>query len=700
AAVTESYVTDSDIGTGTIYDDGSIDGDDAGTINDDDRPTLTINDVDVEEGSNAVFTVNLSKASESNLEVAFTTSVLDPLTAESGDIDPANLVVTYVDSNSVTQTLTADINGKYTIPAGVTTLTVKVPTTADDVYEGAETFTLSAAVTESYVTDSDIGTGTIYDDGSIDGDDAGTTNDNDKPQMSISNITVEEGSTAVFNVTVGEADADYTVTFGTSLTGQSAESTDFDSTLVIKVGSTIIIPNLDGSYTVPPGTTLLTVEVITNDDNDYEGPETFMLTGKTEFMNSVTSGMGTIKDDGSAPDGDDATDLGPNTDPGTPDDDRPTLSLTGKDNVSEGSPAVFNASLSNAYAYDVEVTLALGNVSTEGDDYSTDMVVTFVDAFNVTQTVNVPSGGTFTLPAGITDFKVRVNTTSDLEFENAEIFTLTASITGGSTGSDTATVLDDGSGMVYDDTGTPTDGLPDDDRPVTQAPPPEALAPAPTLAPAPGPTEVPLAPLPPFNSATVMQVSSPTPQLDIGTFPVEAILTSDIGFPVLVAEPGNTSLPPNLTLANAVTDQFADPGTESRFAIPYDTFAHTKADAQITLLAKLQDGSDLPSWVVFDPQSGTFTVNPPADLPEAQRELKLMVIARDQEGREAVAPFRFFVGDDKTKPKVAGRLSLTEQLKLAAKRSQTPWADWSRAPVEAKPVALGPAAERAAAQAG
>jgi hypothetical protein len=115
---------------------------------------LSINDATVEEGSKAVFTVSLSGASEEALEITLATSVTDPLTAEAGDIDPANLVVTYNDgTNDVV--LTA-VDGKYTVPAGVTVLTVKVPTVGDAVYEGAETFTLSANVTQAYVTDTDI----------------------------------------------------------------------------------------------------------------------------------------------------------------------------------------------------------------------------------------------------------------------------------------------------------------------------------------------------------------------------------------------------------------------------------------------------------------------------------------------------------------------------------------------------------------
>ncbi|NIC43607.1 S-layer family protein, partial [Aquabacterium sp. A08] len=104
-------------------------------------PALSIGNATVEEGSNAVFTVSLNYVSQEPIEVEFTTSVTDPLSAEADDIDPLNLIVSYLGSGGTPITIDPT-SGKYTIPAGVTTLTVKVPTTADDVYEGAETFTL------------------------------------------------------------------------------------------------------------------------------------------------------------------------------------------------------------------------------------------------------------------------------------------------------------------------------------------------------------------------------------------------------------------------------------------------------------------------------------------------------------------------------------------------------------------------------
>ena len=71
----------------------------------------------------------------------------------------------------------------------------------------------------------------------------------------------------------------------------------------------------------------------------------------------------------------------------------------------------------------------------------------------------------------------------------------------------------------------------------------------------------------------------------------------------------------------------------------------------------------------FDARSGTFKLDPPNGFND---ELQIKVIARDSEGREASAIFKFSVG--KGQVNTSSRSSLTEQIRLAAKRS-TPWLD-------------------------
>ena len=139
------------------------------------------------------------------------------------------------------------------------------------------------------------------------------------------------------------------------------------------------------------------------------------------------------------------------------------------------------------------------------------------------------------------------------------------------------------------------------------------------------------------------------------------------------------ALEPNLSLFRGITDQFIEANKPATFALPADAFVHTKADATVTISAKLADGRDLPGWVQFDARSGTFQLNPPVGFDE---ELQIKVLARDSEGREVTAIFKLTVGEGKPKP--LGRTGLSEQIMLAAKRS-SPWLDAWR-PQDGKPA--------------
>uniref|UniRef100_UPI002410FA0A Calx-beta domain-containing protein n=1 Tax=Vibrio splendidus TaxID=29497 RepID=UPI002410FA0A len=121
-------------------------GNGGGTNPDNDKPVLSVTDAgDVNEGTDAVFTVSLSNETEAPVVVNLAPTTDGNYTAEANDL--GDMVVTYVDGNTQTQTLTVDGSGNVTIPAGVTAITVTVPTADDNVYEGDETFGL--VVTES-----------------------------------------------------------------------------------------------------------------------------------------------------------------------------------------------------------------------------------------------------------------------------------------------------------------------------------------------------------------------------------------------------------------------------------------------------------------------------------------------------------------------------------------------------------------------
>lgn len=144
-------------------------------------------------------------------------------------------------------------------------------------------------------------------------------------------------------------------------------------------------------------------------------------------------------------------------------------------------------------------------------------------------------------------------------------------------------------------------------------------------------------------------------------------MTSTSGFQVSVIEAAT----PSLAVFRGITDQFIEGNKPATFSLPADAFMHTKADAVVTITAKLADGKDLPAWIQFDARTGTFQVNPPDGF---NQELQINVIALDSEGREASSIFKFTVGEEKINPNTSSRSSLSEQIRLAAKRS-TPWLD-------------------------
>jgi hypothetical protein len=126
------------------------------------------------------------------------------------------------------------------------------------------------------------------------------------------------------------------------------------------------------------------------------------------------------------------------------------------------------------------------------------------------------------------------------------------------------------------------------------------------------------------------------------------------------------------------------------FALPVDTFAHTRPDAVVNLKAAQIDGQPLPPWLAFNPKTGAFEGTPPAGQDGV---MVVRVVARDQDGREAIATVRIVLGNGEAgeqapasvegqrtgairdgKPlKLAdarlGKLAFTQQLKMASRNA-------------------------------
>ncbi|WP_164673221.1 Calx-beta domain-containing protein [Vibrio sp. ArtGut-C1] len=414
-------VQGSDTGTATIVDDSSGPGPDP----DDDRPSVTITDAGtINEGDTANFKVTLSNASESSVQVELGLNLGD---TEAGDLGT-------LEYNTGSGWVTVPNDGVLTVPAGQTEFDVRIASIDDAVYEGPEDFSVTVTGVGA-VQGSDTGTATIVDDGSGPDPDP----DDDRPSVAITDAgTINEGETANFKVTLSNAsEAETQVELGFNLGDTEAGDLGI---LEYNTGSGwVAVPN-DGVVTVPAEQTEFDVRIASIDDAVYEGPEDFSVTvtGIGAVQGSDT-GTATIVDDGSGP--------GPD-----PDDDRPTVSISDAGIINEGDTANFKVTLSNASESTVQVELGLNLGDTEAGDLGT------LEYNTGSGWVAVPNDGVVTVPAGQTEFDVRIASIDDTVYEGPEDFSVTVTGIGAVQGSDTgtATIVDDGSGPGPD---------PDDDRP-------------------------------------------------------------------------------------------------------------------------------------------------------------------------------------------------------------------------------------------
>ncbi|WP_172605898.1 Calx-beta domain-containing protein [Vibrio sp. T9] len=402
-------VQGSDTGTATIVDDGSGPGPDP----DDDRPNVYIveDSVGVNEGTDAVYTVRLSAAADIDVTVRLNTSTDGSNTAEADDI--GSFVVTLADGVTV---VNANSDGTYTIPAGENELKVTVPTTDDGVYEGDETFTV-AVQGDTGVLGSDSALGIIYDGGNGPGPDP----DDDRPTVSISDAgIVDEGNIATFTVSLSNA-SEGTVQVQLTLNPDETEVDDLGS-LEYNTGAGWVAVPVDGIVTVPAMLTEFDVRIATIDDEVYEGPEDFSVTVTgLGAVQGTDTGLATIVDDGTKTD-----------------DDRPTVSISDAGTIDEGSFATFTVSLSNASEAAVQVQLTLNLDETEVGDLGT------LEYNTGSGWVSVPVSGIVTVPAGMTEFDLRIESIDDGVYEGSEDFSVTATGLGAVQGSDTglATIVD------------------------------------------------------------------------------------------------------------------------------------------------------------------------------------------------------------------------------------------------------------------
>ncbi|ACL76817.1 Calx-beta domain-containing protein [Ruminiclostridium cellulolyticum] len=237
-----------------------------GTIKDNDKATISINDASVTEGpaKNIVFKISLSKPSSQSVTVKFRTKDGSAVLGE--DYVQQEGTVTFAKGDFGDKTVTIGVND-------------------DEIYEGVEAFYV-----ELYdLSDSTIemgkatGTGTINDDES-------------KPLISVENITVNEGNsgktTASFEISLSTASAnDIYVNYAT-LEGTAKDGNDFTAAT--------------GNLKIPAGKKSGMINVEVAGDTVYEDNETFSLmlsnpSAGAEINPLKGTAVCTINDNDSAP---------------------------------------------------------------------------------------------------------------------------------------------------------------------------------------------------------------------------------------------------------------------------------------------------------------------------------------------------------------------------------------------------------------
>ena len=227
-----------------------------GTItDDDDLPSLIINDVSVAEAAgNAQFTVTLSPASAKTVTVNYATA----------------------DGTAAAGTEYTSTSNTLTFTPGITTQNIDVTIADDTTDEEDKTYNvnLSGAVNAS-ITGS-TGLGTITDD--------------DLPALSIDDVSVAEAAgNAQFTVTLSPASAKtVTVNYATA-DGTAAAGTEYTSA--------------SNTLTFTPGITTQNISVTIADDTADEEDKTYNvnLSGAVNASITGSTGLGTITDDDAEP---------------------------------------------------------------------------------------------------------------------------------------------------------------------------------------------------------------------------------------------------------------------------------------------------------------------------------------------------------------------------------------------------------------
>ena len=300
------------------------------TDNDGFDANITINDISVNEGDDAILTVTLDNAVSGGFTLNYATQNNSATAVGDSDFTAANGLLTFSGTAGETQTIT-------------------ITTTDDSIIEANERFFVNLSNATNGVTISDSrGIATI------------TDNDDFEANITVNDITVGEGDDAVFTVTL-----DNDVTGGFTIDYTTSDDTAMAGIDYVATNNTIAFNGTAGETK--------TITIITTDDASVEANEQFFV-NLSNATNGVTiadsQGIATITD---------------NDNPNTP------ISVQINDAVAlEGEELIFTISLSIESTEDIALTFSFLNETASDLDYETAPIQLIFEVGETIKEIRIP----------------------------------------------------------------------------------------------------------------------------------------------------------------------------------------------------------------------------------------------------------------------------------------------------------------------
>ncbi|MFN4264433.1 MAG: putative Ig domain-containing protein [Aquabacterium sp.] len=157
-----------------------------------------------------------------------------------------------------------------------------------------------------------------------------------------------------------------------------------------------------------------------------------------------------------------------------------------------------------------------------------------------------------------------------------------------------------------------------------------------------------------FDPSTRTFFGTPT-NADVGLLRVKVVATDSVGataFQAFELVVGNTNDAP--TAMAPIGAQVATEDAVFTFVIPHDAFVDADVGDRLSYVATLKDGSPLPTWLKFDPFTGTFSGIPAnADV----GVLQVVVTATDLSGASATQDFDLSISNTNDSPESLGSVA-------------------------------------------